>query len=956
MTDSPAALARIRCVAMPRKTFYIIDGHAHIYRAYFAPFRELTSPSGEPTKATFVFTQMLLNLVDQRKPDYLAVVIDHGDETVFRKAIYPAYKANRASRPDDFLPQEQRIFSIVRDSGLPMFEVPGFEADDIIATLAEKLKDEFEVFMVSKDKDLRQCLTDHISMYDVQGDELITPAKLKEIKGYGPELAIQVQTLIGDATDNVPGIPGVGEKTAVQLLNDFGSIDGIYASLEKLKSKKKLVENLVNNKDKLELSRQLVTLRKDVPFEFSIDACKFQGFNVDGLAKHLNELGFRNLLERVRGKAKAIDNEKPVDAEQGLFSSASTPSSPAALDKKPLSGVASAVPQPVNLEAPDTSKGLPYQIIDTRETFAAFLAELKQHKRIAIDTETDSERPTSANLVGISISWAPQTGAYIPVKGPMGCKWLDLEFVVPQLAPIFSDPAVEKVGQNLKYDIIVLQRHGLPVAGIVSDTMLSAFLLDASQLNYGIDSLALRYLNFKKISTTEVIGSGKNQTTMDCVDIAAVGHYAAEDVDVCLRLDERFARKFETLPAIKKLNDELEVPLVEVLATMEANGIRVDPAVLKEQSNVLADRVEKLRAEVFTAAGTSFNPDSPKQLADVLFTQLKLPPMRKTKTGYSTDVEVLEKLAEQHAVPKLILEYRSLVKLKNTYLDNLPGDINPSTGRIHTSFNMTGAATGRLSSSDPNLQNIPIRTDEGRRIRLAFVSEKHHSLVVADYSQIELRILAHFTEEPALLRAFENDEDIHEAVACEVFGVTPDQVTKDLRTQAKTINFGIIYGVTPMGLVRRIDGLDYKRAEQLIKTYNERFPSIDRFMQECVMKAKSDGYVETILGRRRPLPDINSGVINIRNMNERMAINSVVQGSAADLIKVAMLNLHRRIQRDKLPAKMLLQVHDELVIEAPDSEAPRIAEILKEEMTGAMKLKAPIKVEVGIGKNWDEAK
>jgi DNA polymerase-1 len=936
---------------MPRPTFYIIDGHAHIYRSYFAPFRELTSPTGEPTKATFVFTQMLLNLVDQRKPDYLAVVIDHGDETVFRKSIYPEYKANRASRPPDFLPQEQRIFRIVRDSGLPMFEVPGFEADDIIATMALKLKDDYEVFMVSKDKDLRQMLSEHVSMYDVQGDELITPAKLKETKGYGPELAIQVQTLIGDPTDNVPGIPGVGEKTAVQLLNDFGSIDAIYNSLDKLKSKKKLVENLQNNRDKLELSRQLVTLRTDVAFDFSIDACKFQGFNVDGIAKHLNELGFRNLLERVRGKAKAVDNEKPI--EGGLFGGGG---SPAASNAKSVADLPSPEKQPINIEAPDTSKGLPYEIIDTKEKLATFITELRKHTRIAIDTETDSERPTNANLVGISISWAPKTGAYIAVKGPMGCKWLDLADVIPDLAPIFADPKVQKVGQNLKYDVIVLQRHGLPVNGIVSDTMLAGFLLDASQNSFGIDSLALRYLNFKKISTSEVIGSGKNQTTMDCVDIAAVGHYAAEDVDVCLRLDELFAKKLEPLPAVRKLYDELEVPLVEVLATMEANGIRVDPAVLKEQSNVLADRVEILRTQIFTAVGSSFNPDSPKQLADVLFTQLKLPPMRKTKTGYSTDVEVLEKLAEQHAVPKLILEYRSLVKLKNTYLDNLPGDINPSTGRIHTSFNMTGAATGRLSSSDPNLQNIPIRTDEGRRIRLAFVSAKDHSLVVADYSQIELRILAHFTEEPALLRAFENDEDIHEAVACEVFGVTPEQVTKELRTQAKTINFGIIYGVTPMGLVRRIDGLDYKRADELIKTYNARFPSIDRFMQECVMKAKSDGYVETILGRRRPLPDINSGVINIRNMNERMAINSVVQGSAADLIKQAMLNLHRRIQREKLPAKMLLQVHDELVVEAPDSEAPCIAEILKEEMTGAMKLKAPIKVEVGIGKNWDEAK
>ena len=502
----------------------------------------------------------------------------------------------------------------------------------------------------------------------------------------------------------------------------------------------------------------------------------------------------------------------------------------------------------------------------------------------------------------------------------------------------------------------MLRRAGIELRGLAGDTMLAAFLLDSGQLNYGIDALALRHLNFKKIATTEVIGSGKNQTTMDCVDCVSVGRYAAEDVDVTTRLDDLFTPKLEAIPTLRKLYDELEVPLLDVLIEMESNGVRVDPAVLKAQSGVLGDRIEILKKQIEAAAGGPFNPDSPKQLAEVLFTRLNLPPVKKTKTGFSTDVEVLEKLAEQHAVPKLILEYRSLVKLKNTYLDNLPGNINARTGRIHTSFNVTGAATGRLSSSDPNLQNIPIRTDEGRRIRLAFIADPGNSLIVADYSQIELRILAHYTQEPALLRSFANDEDIHRTVASEVFGVPLDQVTKEQRNQAKTINFGIIYGVTAHGLQRRIDGLSYQQADALIKSYNARFPAIGRFMQDCVLQAKTNGYVETLLGRRRPLPDINSGVINIRNMNERMAINSVVQGTAADMIKRAMLNLHRRIRADALPTRLLLQVHDELVLESPTADAERVAQIVKQEMQDALPLSVPVRVEVGVGENWDDAK
>ena len=936
---------------MPRPTFFIVDGHAHIYRAYFAPFRDLTSPTGEPTKAPFVFTQMLLNLVEKRRPDHLVVVVDDGSAPMFRSTVFPEYKANRAKSPPDFKPQEQRILRILKDSGLPMFSVPGVEADDVIATMTEKLKDEYDVFLVSKDKDLRQVLTDHVVMYDPNGDEVTDIAALRAKVGYGPELAVEVQTLIGDTIDNVPGIPGVGEKTAVGLLDQFGSVEGIYANLDKLKSKKKLVENLVAHRERLAMSRHLVTLKRDVAFDFDLEACKFHGFNMDGLATHLNELGFRSLLERFRTSQVPVGGAN-VGGETGsadLFGNR----------KKTLDAPTSTASMPgvaVALGEPETSKDLPYELHDTPEKFEAFVAQLAQQSSFAFDTETDSERPTAANLVGLSFSWTPKTGHYLPVRGPMGSKVLDEATVLAALKPILENASVRKVAQNAKYDAIVLKRHGIDLRGLGGDTMLAAFLLDSGQLNYGIDALAKRLLNFQKIATSEIIGSGKGQTTMDCVDCTSVGRYAAEDVDITVRLDELFTPKLNALPPVRKLYDELEVPLLDVLVEMESSGVRVDPAVLRAQSGVLGERITILQKEIEAAAGGPFNPDSPKQLAEVLFTRLGLPPQKKTKTGFSTDVEVLEKLAEQHAVPKLILEYRSLVKLKNTYLDNLPANINARTGRIHTSFNVTGAATGRLSSSDPNLQNIPIRTDEGRRIRLAFVADAGSQLIVADYSQIELRILAHYTEEAALMRSFANDEDIHRTVASEVFGVPLAAVSKEQRNQAKTINFGIIYGVTAHGLQRRIDGLTFQSADALIKSYNARFPAIGRFMQDCVMQAKTNGYVETLLGRRRPLPDINSGVINIRNMNERMAINSVVQGTAADMIKQAMLNLHRRIKRDKLPTRMLLQVHDELVFESPAGDAERIAAIVKEEMQNAMPLKVPVKVEVGIGENWDDAK
>jgi DNA polymerase-1 len=943
------------------KTFYIIDGHAQIFRAYFAPFRDLSSPSGEPTKATYVFTQWLLNLLEKRKPHYLAMTIDMGDEHVFRKEIFPDYKAHREAPPADFLPQAERILKIVGDVGIPIFAKKGFEADDLIATMVYQLRDKgFDTVIVSKDKDLRQLLDASTRLYDVQNDVFMDVARMQTELGYTPRQAIDVQTLMGDSIDNVPGIPGVGEKTAAKLIATYGSVDGILQNVEKLTPKMK--ENFQKYADRLPIARQLVTLKHDVDFEFDPARCQFNGLNVDALKPHLQELGFTNLLKKLspdnqpappplRAPARKVSSSRPP--EMGLFGSMTAGEGDNA-DGQSTTADGQSAPA---AEA-QNCKDCDYRLVHTPAELAAFLAELKNHKRFAFDTETDALGAMASSLVGLSFSWKQGTGWYVAIAGPQGSEFLDAATTLAALKPILEDPQFKKVGHNIKYDIQVLRQSGVELRGVELDSMIAAFVLDASRMQYGIDRLALDYLNIRKVPTTELIGKGSRQLSMQKVDLDRIAAYASEDADVTLRLADLMEEKLAALPDLRKLCDDVETPLIDVLVEMEGNGIAVDPAILKEQSVVLGARIDELRKQIFESACFEFNPDSPKQLQDVLFNRLKLPVIKRTKTGASTDVEVLERLADKHSCPRLILDYRSLVKLKNTYLDNLTEYVNPRTGRIHASFNQIGAGTGRLSCSDPNLQNIPIRTDEGRRIRLAFVpgDRENNVLLTADYSQIELRVLAHFTQEPALLRAFEADEDIHRAVAAEVFGVPLDQVSRDQRAQAKIINFGIVYGVSAFGLARRIEGLNVQGAQKLIDDYNRRFPSIARFLDECVMAAQSQGYVTTILGRRRPINEINSSVLAIRNAGERMAINSVVQGSAADLIKVAMNNIHRRIKREHRPSRMLLQVHDELVFETPQTAVEAEAAMVREEMTTAMTLRAPLKVEVGWGKNWQEVK
>lgn len=947
------------------KTFYIIDGHAQIFRSYYAPFRPLTSPTGEPTRATYVFSQGLLNLLDRRKPDSVVTVIDTGSKDLHRTKLYPQYKANRQPVPDDFAPQEERIIRLVRDAGIPVIGMPGYEADDLIATLARRLADhDYQVFVVSRDKDLRQIVTDKVVLYDMQSEKVLDAAGVEREYGYTPAQAVEVQTLTGDSTDNVPGVPGVGEKTAAKLIRQYGSVEGVLAHLEELTPK--LRENLAQSAEILKVSRQLVTLENQVAFDLDLATCCFTGVNKDALRKHFEELGFKNLVVRMGGGETATAPAPAqatatapanMDLFGGLFGG-DVPRSPSE-GTVPPAPMAPAEGAP-SIEEPEltTSAGLDYRLVATETQLEEFLAQLRQQKRFAFDTETDALGAMNSDMVGMSFSWQEGTGWYLPVAGPLGASHLSRERVLEAVRPIMEDASIGKTGHNIKYDLLVMRCAGVRVRGVISDSMIAAFVLDSSRFSYGIDRLAAEFLRFRKIPTSHLIGSGKTQISMAQVSLDRVAQYAAEDADIAWRLFNLFSSRLDESPALRKLHDELEIPLIDVLVEMEHTGVCVDPTMLREQSKALGDRAEALKQAIMQAAGVSFNPDSPKQLADVLFGKLALRVIKRNRTGASTDVEVLEKLADEHPVPRLILEYRQLVKLKNTYLDALPVFMNPRTHRIHASFSQIGAETGRLSCNDPNLQNIPIRTDEGRRIRLAFVPQNRERdvLITADYSQIELRILAHFTQEAALVRAFLADEDVHRAVAAEVFGIAPDTVSKEQRSQAKVVNFGIIYGVSAFGLARRIEGLSQQAAQKLIDAYHARFPTIRQFLDKCVMEAHEKGYVETFLGRRRYLPMIDSRITAQRNASERMAINSVVQGSAADLIKIAMVNIHHRLQEEGYPSRMLLQVHDELVFETPRELVAREAAAIKMQMESAMKLNVPLKVEVGWGANWQEGK
>ncbi|RJP41218.1 MAG: DNA polymerase I [Phycisphaerales bacterium] len=937
------------------KTLYLIDGHAQIYRAYYAPFRELTSPTGEPTKATSVFCQMLLKLLTEKRPDYLAVVLDSRDETVFRCDIYPDYKKNRDPAPEDLHVQADRIISIVEAMAVPTFRLEGFEADDLIATIAERLKGEdVVIYAVSKDKDLEQLMSDRFVLYDAGKDAVFDTAALIESKGYPPEKAVEIQTLTGDTTDNVPGVHGIGPKKAAALIEQYGTAEAVLAHADELTPK--MAENVRAFAPLMPVARQLVTLRRDVPFEFDLQRCRTELVQPARALPIFESLGFTRLRHQVMALAGGGDPRAAGGPSDG-FPRAAVDSGGAAapqtlFDDAPLSPP----PEAARVEPAVPLTRRDYTLVDTPEKLKHLRNELMKRPRFAFDTETTGLNAVAAQLCGVSLSWQAGTGFYVPVRGIMG-PVLPEGDVVAALKPIFENDKSVKVGHNLKYDLLVLRQAGIEVAGPMFDTMVASFLLDPMRRSHSLDGLSLELFGFRKIPTHDLIGKGKDQITFAEVDTSRACEYACEDVDYTWRIMEVLEPQLAGT-SIERLFYETEMPLVNVLTGMEHRGVSLDADALHALSIELDAQMAELRTRVCDAAGHDFNVDSTKQLAVVLFDELKLGVVRTTKTGRSTDGDTLETLARQtnSPIPALVLQYRELAKLKNTYVDTLPKMVLPRTGRIHTSFHVLGAATGRLSSSDPNLQNIPIRTPTGKRIRAAFVPQKDTQvLLAADYSQIELRVLAHYCRDAALLRAFQEGVDIHRFVAAQVHGVELDAVTPEQRSAAKAVNFGIIYGQTAFGLARGIN-VSVSEARSFIDRYFRRYPGIRRFIDSCTDDARRTGYAQTILGRRRAIPELHSRNPQQRALGERVAVNTVIQGSAADMIKRAMVDIDRELARGGYSARMLIQVHDELVFEVDRASVEREADMIRRKMIHAIPLDVPVVVDVGWGRNWLECK
>ncbi len=976
------------------KTLYLIDAYAQFFRAYHAIRTPMTSPvTKEPTNMTYGFVGMLLKLLRGEgqvggPPDYVAVALDvGGDKGTFRSQLFPEYKANRSEPPDDLFVQVERALALLREIGVPVIGAEGFEADDVIATLATTFSEQHpdvRVRIISKDKDFKQLLgsgAPPTEMYDIHTDVVIDEAALKADLGLSPGQIIDMLTLMGDTADNIPGVEGIGAKTAAALLAEFGTLDSVLSEVQEDKPKKdwkikgKRRERILEAADRLPLSKALVTLRHDVPIELDLSAAAASSFELSKLIPILKELGFNRYQDDVKA---LLGGEEKTNAEgaEGARSSR----------RDSGDGFGGLFDQAASDEAREVDGD--YECVTTEAQLAKVVKALAKAKLVAIDTETTNIRPMRADLCGVSLSVEAGKAWYIPTRAPEGEPHLDQQTVLEALRPVLEDAAVPKAGHNLKYDLLVLRRAGVELRGHVpldakspaGDSMVASYVVDASRSSHSLDALSLALLGRQNISIKELIGKGKTQKRFDEVPLALASPYAAEDADATLQLMGKLS------PALKQLSldtlfRELEMPLVEVLAELEWNGIRVDPDELDRQREKLQVRIEELRQRITDAAYEScdrgFDPDSPKQLSSILFNApddaeagLGIKPVRKTKTGYSTDAEVLEKLDQdpgvESEIPGLILEYRQLTKLVSTYLVALRNEIHDTDGRIHASFNQTVAVTGRLSSSDPNLQNIPIRTEVGRDIRRAFVADEGHALISADYSQIELRLLAHLSKDEALSAAFHAGEDIHTAVAAQIHSVKPEEVTREQRSGAKMVNFGIIYGVTPFGLARRL-GVSNTEASEIIDGYMARFPGITTFLQECVDQARTLGYVETMMGRRRPIPDIDSNIPARRSMGERMAINSVVQGSAADLIKIAMLDLHQRLsvhaqdrRAGKAPeiegVRMLLQIHDELVFEAPVGVSESARGLIVARMEAAMELDVPLKVDSAISTSWYDGK
>ena len=934
------------------ETLYLIDGHAQIFRAYYAIRGGLRSPAGEPTHAVFGFTGMLIKLLSELRPQYVVTAMDMPGPT-FRDELFDEYKGTREATPDDLISQIPRITQVLECFAIPIVGVEGLEADDVIATITQRVLDDpsckdLHIRIISKDKDLEQLLGDRVTMYDIHTDKTIDVASLQEDKGITPAQVIDLLALMGDKVDNVPGVEGVGPKTAAKLIQDFESIDGIFANIDKIKGKRR--QNLEKAQDHLPLSRTLVTLKHDADFPFSLEQARVNPPEVQKILPLFQELGFNRFqreVEQLAGGAEATSAPKTGEREtRGERAAVLEEQTTAILEKGEY----------------ETADSGDYSVITTPEQLESLASTLREQPIISVDTETTSLERDAA-LCGLSFSWNPGHGVYVPIRSPNPGDHLDAETVLTALGPILSDSNLPKCGHNLKFDAQVLLRNGVKLRGVVFDSMLASLLIDPEQPGHRLDTVALLHLNYKMIPLSDLIGEGDKETSIDTVPLDQVTSYASEDTDIVLRLYHHLLPKLEEM-GMTALVKDIESPLAPVIAEIEFNGIVCDPEELKRQGEVIHERIDALRGEIWELAGGEFHLESTHQLGDVLFNKLGFEPVKKTKSGrYGTDVTVLERLTAKEdandpptAVPRLIIEYRQLTKLASTYLGQLRAAVNKDTGRIHATFHQLTTATGRLASHGPNLQNIPVRTEVGRQIRKAFRAPEGCKLVCADYSQIELRLLAHFSEDPNLIDVFERGLDIHTSVASQVYGVPVESVTREQRDQAKTINFGIIYGISAFGLSQRIKGMDMKTATALINDYKERFPGIDAFLNRCIQHVLEHGYVATITGRRRAIPEIHSPNRNRQSQGERLAFNTVVQGSAADLIKAAMVNVQNRIERDGLPLKLLLQIHDELVYETPDSLADDHAAVVRDEMEHAMDLRVPLLTDVGIGDNWMSAK
>jgi DNA polymerase-1 len=928
-------------VQIPADPLILVDGSSYLFRAYHSP-PHLTNSKGEATGAIYGVVNMLKSLLRQYNPSQMAVVFDAKGPT-FRNTMYAEYKAHRPPMPDDLRSQIEPLHQIIHALGLPLLCISGVEADDVIGTLATQASAIGRHVLISTgDKDMAQLVDAHVTLINTMTDTMLDPAGVKEKFGVGPELIIDFLALMGDKADNIPGLPGVGEKTAQALLQGLGSIDTLYQQLDDIaalgfRGSKTIADKMREFESQLRLSYQLATIKTDVELPLQLNELHLQSPDYAKLADLYQQCEFKRWLAEVKSAETINTVRSAVTANNDIHAEDSAPQA-----------------QPVQM----TTDRSQYQTVLTAQQLAELLTLLQQTELVAVDTETTSLDYMQAELVGISVATAPGQAWYIPVGHDyLGApQQLDRDWVLAQLKPWLEDESKAKVGQNLKYDMSVLARYDIQLAGVRFDTMLESYVLNSVGSRHDMDSLALKYLGRSTISFEDIAGKGVKQLTFNQIELDKAAEYAAEDADITLQLHLTLWPQIAAIPGLQAVFEHIEMPLVPVLSAMERGGVKIDAALLQQQSIYLAERISQLEQQAHELAGKAFNLSSPKQLQEILFTEQGLPVLKKTPTGIpSTAEEVLAELAENYQLPRVILQHRTIAKLKSTYTDKLPLSVNSSTGRVHTSYHQAVAATGRLSSTEPNLQNIPIRTEEGRRIRQAFIADADMQIMAVDYSQIELRIMAHLSKDQALLDAFAKGLDIHKATAAEVFGVSLAEVSSEQRRRAKAVNFGLIYGMSAFGLAKQLD-ISRGEAQHYVDTYFARFPGVLNYMESTRQQAHAQGYVETLFGRRLYLPEINSKNMARKKGAERAAINAPMQGTAADIIKKAMLAVAQWLpQQEAGTIRMIMQVHDELVFEVATDKLASYRQQIIDLMQQAAVLSVPLLVEAGTGANWDQA-